>query len=331
MRQLLYAFLFLTLCFSSKSQTVSDWPDPPNLIPDLDVEIFSIDASHSKLQFAVDFFGFSDVEGTFDAVRGNVLYNDNDLSKTSVSLFIDVKSIDTGSDFRDKDLQKENFFDVENHRTIIFKSKKVNVKGSKLEMTGDLTMKGITQEIVIPFERTSGRFVDSFWGNLNIGFKGEITLNRLDFDIHGGRWGEKVLSEEVKIEFALVAKRGNEFKIGQGERSNLITEIVEEVMRNGLDAGKKKYAEITKSQELDAFYTTLIGRRLLQKDKYQQALDMFDFALGTYPDQSTRLTRYQARCYAYLGEKSKALELYTAMAKANAFDTETWEMIKYLK
>ncbi len=330
-RQLLPLFLLIVIAISAKSQTDKVWPEDPSLIPDLNVEIFSVDASHSKLNFAIGFFGFSDVEGSFNRVIGNVLYNENDPSNTSVSLVIDASSIDTGSSFRDKDLQKESFFDVEQHRMLTFKSKRVKVTGSEMELIGDLTMKGKTKEVTIPFQRTTGRFEDPFWGNLNIGFKGELTLNRMDYDIHGGRWGEKVLSEEVKIEFSLVAKRGNEFKIGQGDPSKLITQIVEEAIKNGVDSGKSKYSEITKTQALDGFYTTLIGRRLLQKDKYQQALDMFDFALEKYPNESTRIIRYQARCHAYLGNKSKALELYAKMNKRNAFDTEAWEMIKRLK
>lgn len=331
-RLLLFVVLLTTLPIATKAQGEEDiWPKKPKLIPGLDVEIFDIDGSHTKLQFSIGFFGFSDVEGSFDRFGGTVLYNEEDLEKTSVSLLIDATSINTGSSRRDKDLQKENFFDTENHRMIKFESKRVVKRGKNFEVVGDLTIKGKIREVSIPFQRTRGRFIDPFWNHVNIGFKGTLTLNRMDFDVHGGRWGETVLSDEVKVEFSLVAKKSNDFRTGQGEHSQLISQVVDEVLRRGTAAGKLKYGELAKTQELDAFYTTLIGRRLIQKDKFQEAIEMFDFTLEKFPDQIARISRYKAKCYAYLGNKAKALELYELIGSRNPFDTEAWEMLKHLK
>lgn len=315
----------------SHAQNEAFWPDQRQMIPGLEREVFDLDASHSKLRFSIGFLGFSDVEGSFDRFGGTILYNESDLEKTSVSIVIDATSISTGSNFRDKDLQKENFFDTENHRIIRFISKEVKRRGKKLEIVGDLTIKGKTKEVVIPFERTKQKFVDPFWQHIMIGFKGELALNRTDFDVHGGRWGEKVLSEEVKIAFSMVGKQSNDFKTGKGEKSSLATNILEEIIANGVESGKAKYLSLEEDEGLDAFYTTLIARRLIQKDFYAQALAFLDFALEKFPDQAPRVNRYKAKCYAYLGDVTKAKIIYQQIDKQNPFDTEAWEMLKHLK
>lgn len=328
-RKLILSVFFLNLFVITQAQELSFWPEEVRLFPKLDVEMFSIDKSHSKLRFSIGFLGMSDVEGSFDRFGGTVLYSDKDLTKTSISLLIDASTISTGSSTRDKDLNKEKFFDTENHRFITFKSKEVVRKGRNLIVVGDLTMKGVTKEMRIPFERTQGRFIDPFWSNLNIGFKGSINLNRSDFNIHGGRWGEKVLSDEVAIDFAIVAKQPNTYKWGSGDFSVKTTEIVDLVVEQGLEAARAPYLDLLKGQEKDGFAVILPVKRLIQKYHFKEALAFCEFIADKFPDHKGRVSREMGKIYLYLGEREKALEIYELLGN-NPYDTESWEVLKAL-
>ena len=329
-RQFILLAIGIFYAFGLMGQGTSFWPEKPMTIPELEVEIFTLDKSHSKLTFSIGYFGFSDVEGTFDRYSATVLYNENDLTKMSIALVVDASTINTGSDFRDKDLKGEKFFDTDKHRTLQFFSKRIEKKGKKYWAIGDLTIKGITKEIRVPFEQTQKKFIDPFWSNMNIGFKGEITLNRIDFDVHGGSWGEKVLSEEVKIEFAMVAKQSNTYKWGDSETGAKVDQIVKAMKTEGIEEAKKRYRAVAREIEMDAFKTGLVAKRLLQKNHFEAAIGYLEFALEQFPNQRGYY-KDLARAYAYLGQQEKARELYGQIKARNPFDTEAAEMLRRLK
>jgi polyisoprenoid-binding protein YceI len=94
--------------------------------------------------------GISTVRGTFTKVGGVVVDDPSDRSKASVDVTIDANSLDTRVDMRDKDLRSEHYFEVAKYPTITFKSKRVEAAGAgKLKVTGDLTMHGVTKEVVL--------------------------------------------------------------------------------------------------------------------------------------------------------------------------------------
>ena len=85
-------------------------------------EKFSVDADHSKVGFSVTLIGVTDVEGRFSEFSGTIMYDDADLTKSSVTAIIKTASINTGSNFRDKDLKAAPFFDTDKFPTIRFQS-----------------------------------------------------------------------------------------------------------------------------------------------------------------------------------------------------------------
>ena len=111
---------------------------------------WTIDPNHSTAQFTVRHLGISNVRGNFTKVAGTVVLNEKDISQSQVSASIDVSSVDTRVEMRDKDLRSPNFFDVEKYPTIEFKSKKVVSDGGKLQLIGDLTIHGTTREAESP-------------------------------------------------------------------------------------------------------------------------------------------------------------------------------------
>jgi len=331
MKRTLITLCLLAATFTyTHAQTEDYWSDEVKLIPGLDVEIFQIDRSHSKLVFSIGFFGFSDVEGTFNTMAGTVLYNEADLTKMAVNLLIDGNSINTGSSFRDKDLKKADFFDTEKHRMLKFESKGVKKTQDGYLATGDLTMKGITREVQMPFKQIQKRFEDPFWGNMNIAFEGQLSLNRLDFDIHGGNWGDKVLSEEVKIEFTLLAKQPNTYKWGTGELSAKMNGVVEAMKEGGLEKAKQAYEALAQKEEIDSRSAGVVAKRLMQKNYFEEAIAYLGFALEKFPKQAA-FYKDLAKAHAFMGNKEKALEYYEQIGARNPYDPETMMMLKRLR
>jgi polyisoprenoid-binding protein YceI len=137
--------------------------------------------------------GISTVRGTFTKVNG-VVEDSPDLSKASVKVTIDAASVDTRVEMRDKDLRSDNFFDVAKYPTITFQSKKVESAGAgKLKVTGDLTLHGVTKEVVLAVDGPTPPFKDPR-GNLHRGLSGTTTLSRADYGMtaDAGMVGDQV-------------------------------------------------------------------------------------------------------------------------------------------
>ena len=148
---------------------------------------WQIDPNHSAAQFSVRHLGISTVRGAFTKVSGTVVYDPGNPSKASLQATIDAASLDTRVEARDKDVKSANYLDVEKYPTITFKSKKVEAAGAgKLRITGDLTIHGVTKEVVLDVEGPSAAVKDP-WGNQRMGASATTTVNRMDYGVAGGK------------------------------------------------------------------------------------------------------------------------------------------------
>lgn len=160
------------------------------------VETWQIDPNHSAPQFAVRHGGISTVRGAFGKLSGTVQYDPADPTKTVIDVTIDANTVDTRVEGRDKDLRSPNFFDVEKFPTITFKSKRVEAAGKgKLKVTGDLTIKGVTKEIVLDVDGPNGPNKDPR-GNMHMGAAATAQLSRKDFGVSGAPGG---VGDDVQI------------------------------------------------------------------------------------------------------------------------------------
>lgn len=159
---------------------------------------WQIDPAHSSAQFAVKHLGISTVRGAFTSVKGNVQFDDQDITKSSVDVTIDVSSVDTRVPDRDKDLRSDHFFDADHYATITFKSKKVEqLSPGKLRVIGDLTIHGATKEVVLEVDGPSAAIKDP-WGNPRMGINGTTKVSRKDFGI-GGNYPAAMIGDDVSI------------------------------------------------------------------------------------------------------------------------------------
>lgn len=167
-------------------------------------ETWYLDPPHSSAQFAVRHLGISTVRGAFTKV-GGVVVDSPDLSKATVNVTIDASSIDTRVQRRDDDLRSDHFFDVAKYPTITFQSKRVESAGTgKLKVTGDLTMHGVTKEVVLDVDGPTPPMKDPR-GNSHRGLSATTTLSRADFGINfdAGMIGDQVA---IQLDVELVDK-----------------------------------------------------------------------------------------------------------------------------
>jgi polyisoprenoid-binding protein YceI len=169
-------------------------------------EKYEIDPGHSRIGFTVRHMVVTKVSGSFDEFSGTILYDEKDITKSSVTVTIKAASIDTDNERRDNDLRSANFFDVENYPEITFVSKKIEKQGEGYVAIGDFTMHGVTKEVALPFT-ILGKVKDQR-GNTKLGIESGMKLNRFDYEVKSDRTlddGSLVVSKEVEVNLTLAA------------------------------------------------------------------------------------------------------------------------------
>ncbi|MNY02527.1 hypothetical protein D3C86_1350990 [compost metagenome] len=168
---------------------------------------WQIDASHSHVGFSVKHMMVSTVKGQFKTYSGSLDINEQDLTKSVISGEIEVASIDTRDNGRDDHLRSADFFDVANHPKITFQSKRIEAKGgNEYQVTGDLTIRGVTHEVVLDAEY-HGLAKDP-WGGTRTGFTVTGQINRKDFGLVWNaalETGGVLVGEKIKLELEIEA------------------------------------------------------------------------------------------------------------------------------
>jgi polyisoprenoid-binding protein YceI len=167
---------------------------------------YAIDASHTSTDFSVKHMVITNVKGGFADISGVIMYDENDVAKSSVDVTIKTASINTNNEKRDDHLRSADFFDAEKHPDITFKSKSVSKTDEGMIMVGTLTIKGTSKEVSIPFEITGK--VDDPWGSTRIGAEGNLTIDRRDYGLTWNKaleTGGLVVGNDIKIELNVEA------------------------------------------------------------------------------------------------------------------------------
>jgi polyisoprenoid-binding protein YceI len=170
------------------------------------VRTFSVDKAHSEATFQVRHL-LTKVRGHFSDFEGEIRYDEAHPEQSSVKLTIQAASIDTAEPSRDAHLRSADFFAVEEFPAISFTSTKVAARtGNELEVTGDLTIHGVTRTITVPVTFL-GAAKDP-WGNTRIAFEGEYTISRKDFGLNWNaalETGGVLVGDDVKIGVSIQA------------------------------------------------------------------------------------------------------------------------------
>jgi polyisoprenoid-binding protein YceI len=168
---------------------------------------YKIDPAHSIIGFSIRHLEINWVEGRFKDFTGAIHYDDADVTRSSVNFTAKVESIDTGVEPRNAHLRTAEFFDAAKYPEMTFKSTKVERKGSEgYVLYGDLTLKGVTKEISLPFTLTGA--IQDPWGNTRFGISAQTKINRRDYGITYGKplqSGGIDVGNEVTIDLHLEA------------------------------------------------------------------------------------------------------------------------------
>src|SRR6266446_10101983 len=115
-------------------------------------DTFKVDPVHSFVLFSVQHLGVTNTYGRFNDISGTVVFDKDNLSKSSVELSVPVESLDTHNSIRDKSLKSPDFFDAKQFPAMTFKSTKVEGTGDTLKVSGDLTIHGVTKPMTVDFK-----------------------------------------------------------------------------------------------------------------------------------------------------------------------------------
>ena len=168
---------------------------------------WTIDASHTRIGFVARHAMVTKVRGAFNEFEGSAVVDGDDVTKSSAKVVIKAASIDTRNEQRDGHLRSNDFLALDEYPEITFESRSVRPTGdTSLEVTGDLTIRGVTREVTVPFEY-EGAATDPF-GNLRAGFEGSLVINRKDYGVNWNaalEAGGVLVSEKVTLEFEVSA------------------------------------------------------------------------------------------------------------------------------
>jgi polyisoprenoid-binding protein YceI len=169
------------------------------------VPVWEIDPNHSELSFYIRHLS-GRVRGGIAIWQGEIGADLANLGTGSVDIYAYPGSIDTGNKERDEHLRTSDFFDVRKYPTIRFTSTAIKANGSKLAITGDLTIKGVTKRVTLD-GKLSGITPKDMSGRSRIGFLATTKINRQDFGLSWNRLveGTTMLGDEVDVEIAIEA------------------------------------------------------------------------------------------------------------------------------
>jgi polyisoprenoid-binding protein YceI len=171
-------------------------------------DTYAIDKAHSSIGFQVRHL-FSNVPGKFDDFTGTIQFDEASPEQSSVEVSIKTASINTGVKMRDDDLRSPNFFDAAKFPELSFKSKSVKKTADNMfDVTGDLTMHGVTKEVVLKAELL-GKGAGMKPGSVLTGWDGTTAIKRSEFGLAWNKVieGTQVVGDDVKIELHIEADK----------------------------------------------------------------------------------------------------------------------------
>jgi polyisoprenoid-binding protein YceI len=169
---------------------------------------WNVDPVHSNVRFTVPHLVISEVEGSFKKFSGEVVASKPDFTDAAINFAIDVNSIDTDNEMRDKHLKADDFFNAGQFPTATFKSTSFRkISGNKYKLAGNLTIRNVTKPVT--FDVVYGGTAKDGYGNTKAGFKATTVINRFDYGLKwnalteaGGATVGENITIDLKLQFA---------------------------------------------------------------------------------------------------------------------------------
>jgi polyisoprenoid-binding protein YceI len=203
-KNIIYSVLAVLVLFvfasAFKTSSVTTKESHKNVLAKLPAGKWTLDKVHSNVKFAITHLVVSEVEGTFKLFDGSMENTKGDFSDAKISFNVDVNSINTDNDYRDKHLKSDDFFNAEKYPSMQFVSTSFTpAGGNKYKLAGNLTIRDVTRPVT--FDVTYGGTITAMGGE-RVGFKAKTTINRFDYNLKWNKateTGGLVVSKEVEI------------------------------------------------------------------------------------------------------------------------------------
>ncbi len=301
-------------------------------------QIYTIDSGHSYLGFQVKYMGFAKVRGRMSDFSGTIRFDENDLTRTSVTARIAVEGINTEHDARDKDLKSANWFDAERYPDIDFQSKRAVASGDGFDLVGDLTIRGVTREVRLEMNEFSGVMKD-IRDDTQIIWTGTTVIDRKEFGVAGERWsaikeGITGVASEVLIELTILGKRMNapNFRNRVRNPDRPQGRIYKTLGESGLDAALSEYDAMRAAdteERLGAWCLNIVGYMLLKEGRTDDAITVFKSNTELYPEDA-ELYDALGEAYAYKGDFKSARANYNVAMEMNPRNINAVEILRHL-
>ncbi len=260
-----------------------------------------IDVTHSTLSFSVRHFGVTKIRGIFNEWSATILWNEADLTKSSVAVVVKTASVDTRHRRRDGDLTGENFFDSERYPAIVLRSKRIERDGEAYVLYGDLTVRDVTKQVAIPFEFLG---VQEIRGT-RIFAAGSFDIKRSDFGLaRENRLARALGVVSDKVEFELdiqgVLADPSGARFNSRNRPSIGEVMASTVDSDGVAAALEQYRTLKASQPDGYNFTEreplVLAYRLRAAGQLDAALEIADFMMeqAASPDWHVFLARVGA-------------------------------------
>jgi polyisoprenoid-binding protein YceI len=166
------------------------------------------DASLCKVEWAVEYLGIATIKGLFKTVQATLNLDDPDPRNWSAEVTMETASLSSGHPPMEDHVRSPDFLDVETYPTATFKSRRVEQANGRYRLVGDLTLRGVTREVVL--DATYGGEATDSRGRTRRGFSAQTTLKRSDFGIPSGMAGDRLVAgENVRVTLEIVATRAD--------------------------------------------------------------------------------------------------------------------------
>lgn len=265
--------------------------------------------------------GAAKVRGRFTDFSGLIFYDEKSVSSTSVSIVIKTASINTDLEFRDNDLKSPNWFDAAKYPTILFQSKSAVKTTTGFDITGDITIKAVTKEIILHMEQPSPVMKDAR-ADMQVVFTGTARLDRTVFGVEGKNWsavkeGITAVDNEVVVEVSMLGKQAqranyvNRFKDPEQPQGKIFKIIQEQ----NAEAGIAEFDKMKATSTVDAGTLDTVGKMLRLEGKTGDALKLFEHNKQLFPD-SPLVYLSLGETHLIMGNPALAKEQFTqAQAK----------------
>jgi polyisoprenoid-binding protein YceI len=310
--------------------------DPEPLL--LSSQFVRIDPFHSVLSFTVRHFGFTNVRGHFNEWGGYILWDPEDIERSSFTVVVKTGTVDTGLERRDDDLRSDQFFNSEEHPVAIFRSIRIEKTDEGMVVYGMLTIGEVTKEVALPFEFLGTREFGPGFGRIFA--SGGVTISREEFGLTNAvdriARSLSVVSDEVELEIEIQGAAIDPVALpfDSREKPSIGEELARLVAEDGAVKAVERY-HILEQQDPEAYNFSSdevlkLAHRLRAEGKAREAVELSKLAIEI--EEQPRITSHASLALAYLalGDEEQAVGECRRMLEIDSYDPLALEMLRQL-